>query len=355
MKYRFALCALIIAFTTTLTLSSAAQQTKNNNDAVAQIGGKKLTTADFENKEAGDLLQARYKMYESERKVLDKYIDDELLKQQADKAGMTVDQLLEKQVYKGIKDPTDDQMEVFYEGLKSQDQPFSEVRGQILDHIREVRRVKARDAYMKSLRDTSHIEVLLAPPVADVDAQGGQVRGPKDAAVTLVEFADYECPYCSKVDPVLQAAEKEYGGRLKVVFKDFPLPMQKDAEKAAEGARCAGEQGKFWEFHDLLFSSHQVDLPSLKNHAAELKLDQAKFDACLDSGAEAAAVKKDQLEGMRLGLTGTPSFFANGHFFSGAADSAMLHEIIGIEMPASSSTGASAAVPPTAIAQASGK
>src|SRR6202011_3426672 len=96
---------------------------------------------------------------------------------------------------------------------------------------------------------------------------------------------------------------------LKVVFKDFPLPMHKDAEKAAEGARCAGEQGKFWEFHDLLFSSHQVDVPSLKNHAADLKLDQAKFDACLDSGAEAAAVKKDQAEGMRLGLTGTPSFF----------------------------------------------
>lgn len=355
MKYRVTLCAFIIAFTTTLTLSSAAQQNKNNNNAVAQIGGKKLTASDFENKEAGDLLQARYQMYQSERKVLDKYIDDELLKQQADKAGMTVEQLLEKQVYKGIKDPTDDQMEVFYEGMKSPDQPFSAVRDQILDHIREVRRVKARDAYLKSLRENSHIQILLAPPAADVDAQGGNVRGPSDAPVTLVEFADYQCPYCSKVVPVLQAAEKEYGNRLKVVFKDFPLPMHKDAEKAAEGARCAGEQGKYWEYHDLLFSSHEVDVLSLKNHAGELKLDQAKFDACLDSGAEAAAVKKDQAEGMRLGLTGTPSFFINGHFISGVADSAILHEIIGIEMPASSSAGASAAVPPTAIAQASGK
>ncbi|MGH9511020.1 MAG: thioredoxin domain-containing protein [Terriglobales bacterium] len=351
---QFTLCAFIIAFTTALTLSSAAQQNKNNNSAVAQIGGKTLTAADFENKEAGDLLQARYKMYESERKVLDKYIDDQLLKQQADKAGLTVDQLLESQVYKGIKDPTDDQMEVFYEGLSNQEQPFSAVRDKILDHIREVRRVKARDAYLKSLREHSHIQVLLAPPTADVDVQGGNVRGPKDAPVTLVEFADYECPYCSKVDPVLQTMEKEYGNRLKVVFKDFPLPMHKDAEKAAEGAHCAGDQGKFWEYHDLLFSSHQVDVPSLKAHAAELKLNQAKFDACLDSGAEAAAVKKDQAEGTRLGLTGTPSFFVNGHFFSGAADSAMLHEMIGMEMPASSSAGASTTVPPTAIAQ-SGK
>jgi protein-disulfide isomerase len=355
MKYRFALCAFIIAFTTTLTLSSAAQQNKNTNNAVAQIAGKKLTAADFENKEAGDLLQARYQMYQSERKVLDKYIDDELLKQQAEKAGLTVDQLLDQKVYKGIKDPTDDQMEVFYEGMKSSDQPFSAVRDGILDHVREVRRAKAREAYLKSLRENAHIQILLAPPAADVDAQGGNVLGPNDAPVTLVEFADYQCPYCSKVNPVLQAMEKEYGNRLKVVFKDFPLPMHKDAEKASEGARCAGEQGKFWEFHDLLFSSHQVDVPSLKSHAAELKLDQAKFDTCLDSGAEAAAVKKDQAEGVRLGLTGTPSFFVNGHFFSGAADSAMLHEMIGMEMPASSSAGASAAVPPTAIAQASGK
>jgi protein-disulfide isomerase len=93
-----------------------------------------------------------------------------------------------------------------------------------------------------------------------------------------------------------------------------------------------------------------VDLPSLKRHAGELKLDQTKFDTCLDSGAEAAAVKKDLAEGTRLGLSGTPSFFVNGHFFSGAADSAILHEIIGMEMPASSS-----AVSPTAIAQASRK
>jgi protein-disulfide isomerase len=335
------------------TVTAAAEQNKqDNNGVVAQVGGTNLTTTDFENKEAGALLQARYQLYLAERKVLDKFVDQEILEIQAKKQGLTVDQLLAKEAYKGIKDPTDDQLEVYYEGVDSE-QPFSAVRSQILDHIRQARHAKALAAYVETLKAQTNVHVMLAPPAADVDAQSVNIHGSKDAPITLVEFADFQCPYCAKVNPVLLQIEKEYGDKLAVVFKDFPLPMHKDAEKAAEGARCAGEQGKYWEYHDLLFSSHETDLPSLKKHAGQLNLDQAKFATCLDSGSEAAAVKKDFMEGQRLGLTGTPSFFVNGHFFSGAADSAMLHEILGTQLPASSSAGAAAAVPPTALAQAS--
>jgi protein-disulfide isomerase len=351
MKYTSTVFALIIGLTATLT--SVAQQTNQDHDAlVAKISGTSVTVADFEQKEAGDLLQARYTMYLSERKVLDHFIEGQILQLQAKKSGLTVDQLLEKEAYKGIKDPTEDQLEVYYEGL-GVDQPFAAVHGQILDHIRDLRRTKARTAYVDKLRTQSDIRIMLAPPSADVDAQSVNMRGPKDAPVTLVEFADYQCPYCAKVNPVVEQMKKEYGDKLAVVYKDFPLPMHKDSQKAAEGARCAGDQGKYWEYHDLLFTTHQVDISSLKKQAGELKLDQAKFDTCLDSGAEAAAVKKDLAEGQRLGLTATPSFFVNGHFFSGAADATTMHEILGMEMPASSSAGASAAVPPTAIAQAS--
>lgn len=354
MKYISTISALIIGLAVSFTLNLAAQQNnQDNNSVVAKVGGTDVTSADFEKKEAGDLLQARYTMYQSERKVLDQFIDNQLLEAQAKKEGLTVDQLLEKEAYKGIKDPTDDQLEVFYEGLDKESQPFSAVKDQIRDHIRELRRSKSRSAYMESLRAKANIKIMLAPPAADVDAQSANVRGSKDAPVTLVEFADYQCPYCAKVNPVLLAIEKEYGNRLAVVFKDFPLPMHKDAEKASEAARCAGEQGKFWEYHDLLFTSRQTDLPGLKKQAGDLKLDQAKFDTCLDSGSQVAAVKKDQEEGTRLGITATPSFFINGHFFSGAADAKTIEELIAMEMPASSSAGASTAVPPTAIAQAS--
>jgi protein-disulfide isomerase len=356
MKYVSTFSALIIGLAATFTVNSAAQQNNQDNNAiVAKVGGTDVTAADFEKKEAGDLLQARYTMYQSERKVLDQFIDKQLLETQAKKSGLTVDQLLEKEAYKGIKDPTDDQLEVFYEGLDKETQPFSAVKDQIRDHIRDLRRSKARAAYVEALRDKANIKIMLAPPAADVDAQSANLRGSKNAPVTLVEFADYQCPYCAKVNPVLLAIEKEYGNQLAVVFKDFPLPMHKDAEKASEAVRCAGEQGKYWEFHDLLFTSHQTDLPSLKKQAGDLKLDQAKFDTCLDSGSQAAGIKKDLEEGQRLGITATPSFFINGHFFSGAADAKTIKELIAMEMPASSSVGASTAVPPTAIAQASGK
>ncbi len=176
MKYVSKVFALIIAVATTLTVSSVAQQTNQENNAVAKVGGTYLTSADFENKEAGDLLQARYTMYLSERKVLDKFIDDQLLDLQAKKEGLTVDQLLDKEAYKGIKDPTDDQMEVYYEGL-GVDQPFAKVKDQILDHIRDLRKTKARTAYIDRLRIKSKIRILLAPPTADVDAQKREYSG----------------------------------------------------------------------------------------------------------------------------------------------------------------------------------
>jgi predicted DsbA family dithiol-disulfide isomerase len=351
MKRLFSVFALLISSAATLTLGSAAQA--QNNALVAKVNGTTITATDFENKEAANLLQARYQLYLSERKILDHFMEKEVLELAAKKAGLTVDQLLDQEVYQkmNVKDPTQDQLEVYYEGLGI-DQPFAEVHDQILDHIRDLRRTKARTAYVSKLKTQSDIRILLEPPSADVDPQGGFVRGSSDAPVTLVEFADYECPYCSKVNPMLKQIEQEYGSRLKVVYKDFPLPMHKNSEKASEAARCAGEQGKFWEYHDVLFSSHQLDIPNLKRYAGDLKLEQAKFDKCLDSSAEAEAVKKDLDEGQRLGLTGTPSFFVNGHFFSGAADSATLHEVVGMEMPPSSNN-ASAAVRRTSVARVS--
>jgi protein-disulfide isomerase len=113
-----------------------------------------------------------------------------------------------------------------------------------------------------------------------------------------------------------------------VVYKDFPLPMHPLAAKAAEAARCAGDQGKFWEFHDSLFETKKIEPSQLKEEARALKLDGARFDQCLDSGAQAAPVKKDAQEGLRLGLQGTPSFFINGHFMSGAIGYAKLRETV---------------------------
>jgi predicted DsbA family dithiol-disulfide isomerase len=311
-------------------LSAPAQNTPASSTTplvLAELEGRKLTDADLEQKKSGSLLQARYQYYMSQRKALDQLVEDELLSLAAERDHLTVDQLLEKKVYKDIKDPTEDQLQVYYEGMES-DEPYAAVRDRVLDHIRQLRRDKARAAYLKELRSQASLRILLAPPLADVNLEEAHVRGSKTAPVLMVEFADYECPYCEKVNPLIQKLQEEYGDKLAVAYKDFPLPMHHRAQKAAEAARCAGEQGKYWEYHDVLYYSRQLDINELKKHAQVLKLDENSFSKCLDGGLETAAVKKDLEEGKKLGLTGTPSFFVNNHFFHGAVDYSTLREMV---------------------------
>jgi protein-disulfide isomerase len=297
-------------------------------EVLAVLDGKPLTRAELEHKQAAKLLPARDQYYKAQREALDQLIDDALLEMQAQREKVTVQQLLEDHVLTKVKDPTDDQLEVYYEGVQT-DQPFAAVRDKILETIRQRRIAKARKEYLNSLRNQANLEVLLASPSVDVALGDSPTRGVANAPVLLIEFADYECPYCQKIDSDLKKLQEEYSGKVLFAFKDFPLPMHKHAQKAAEATRCAGQQNKFWEFHDLLFDkSKGLEIAQLKEYARALKLDAAKFDQCLDSGETDAAVKEDLGQGQRLGLTGTPSFFVNGHFFSGAASYATIREIV---------------------------
>lgn len=318
-------CTLVLACTPALAQVTPVSIT-GLSTTLAEVDGHSLTNSDLEQQKSGSLLQARYQYYMSQRKALDELVDEELMSLAAAEKHISVDQL-EKEIYKGITDPTDDQLKVYFEGMES-DEPYTAVKDRVLDHIRQLRRTRARTAYVKSLHEQAHLRIMLQPPNATVNIVDAHYMGAKQAPVTLVEFADFECPYCQKVNPLLLKLKQEYGDKLTVVYKDFPLPMHHHSQKAAEATRCAGEQGKYLEFHDALYDSRQLDTPELKKHAAALKLDQAQFDKCLDDGKEADAVKKDLEEGMKLGLTGTPSFFVNNHFFHGAVEYATLREMV---------------------------
>jgi protein-disulfide isomerase len=300
---------------------------QTDSTVVAEVGGVKLTIGDLQRDESSKLLQARYTYYQAQSKALEDLIDKTLLEQRAKSENLTVDQLVNRDIKSQVKDPTEDQMQVYYEGLDT-DQPYASVRDKILDKIRQVRADHLRTAYIAKLREQGNVVIALAPPTANVELENAETHGSRTAPVTLVEFADYECPYCQRVAPDVKKIEADYGGKLAVSYKDFPLPMHPHAEKAAEAVRCAGKQGKFWEMHDEVFHSHELDIDQLKAQARALSLDGAQFDKCLDSGETAAAVQQDRQEGVKLGLTGTPSFFINGHFISGSLDYATLHRLI---------------------------
>jgi protein-disulfide isomerase len=303
----------------------AAGCVAQDNSTVAEVGGVKITMSDLEHEESAKLLSAEYAYYQAEAKALNDLIDKKLLEQKAKSENITVDQLTDREIKSKVKDPTEDQMKVYYEGVGT-DQPYEAVREKILEKIRQLRTEKATEAYLSTLRVQTTVSITLAPPAANLESEVADA-GDK-GKLNLVEFADYECPYCQKVAAAVNKLRADMGDKINFTYKDFPLPMHARAEKAAEAARCAGEQGKFWEYHDEIFHSKELDVDQLKAQARALNLNAADFDKCLDTGAELIAVEKDRKEGQKLGISGTPSFFINGHYLSGALDYAALRQIV---------------------------
>jgi protein-disulfide isomerase len=152
--------------------------------------------------------------------------------------------------------------------------------------------------------------------------------------VTIVEFSDFQCPFCARVNPTLARLQEAYPGKLRIVFRDLPLlNIHKNAGHAAEAAHCANDQGKFWEMHDRLFANQQKLAPAdLKEHAVAIGLDAAAFNQCLDSGKYTADWRRDSEEASRLGLSGTPAFFINGRLLSGAQPYEAFAQIVDEEL-----------------------
>lgn len=171
--------------------------------------------------------------------------------------------------------------------------------------------------------------------LTDIDTDDDPFRGPSNAAVTIIEFSDYQCPFCKRyVDETLPLILDTYGDRVRYVFHDFPIEqLHPQAALAAQGARCAFDQGKFWEYHDLLFQKQgALAADNLKGYAAKLGLDQKTFDGCLDSGKYAQEVQDDFDEARALSVTATPTFFINGRKLVGAQSFATFQTIIEEEL-----------------------
>lgn len=145
------------------------------------------------------------------------------------------------------------------------------------------------------------------------------VKGNPEAKVTIVEFSDFQCPYCGRVEPTLKRILETYKDQVKLVYKNYPLSSHENAEPAALAALCAKEQGKFWEYHDLLFENQEsLKAADLKKYAADLGLDTNTFNSCFDGKKYKNQVQADLSEGNRVGVRGTPAFFINGRLLSGA-------------------------------------
>ena len=175
-----------------------------------------------------------------------------------------------------------------------------------------------------TVSDNTIAEETQAPEVkrVKIDTKKDNVLGEDNASVTIIEFSDYECPFCGRhFGSTYGQIKSKYvdTGKVKIIFKDFPLSFHQNAQKAAEAAECAGDQGKYYEYHDSLFNNQQaLGVSSLKSYASDLGLDTDAFNSCLDSGEKYLEVQEDFKEGQKVGVRGTPANFINGILISGA-------------------------------------
>jgi protein-disulfide isomerase len=308
---------------------------------LATIDGKPISQADVEASVSAQLKQMEREYASNRAKVLEgalqQVIQDRLIEAEAAARGISKDELLAQ-----IKpaEVTDADVDAFYEQNKAQiPRPKEQVAAQIKSYLEQQGQGAARQKLIDELKQKHAVKVLLEPERIAVAATGPS-KGPAAAPVTIVEFSDFQCPACGRAFPTLKRVLQQYEGKVRLVFRDFPLDMHPQAPKAAEAARCAGEQGKFWEMHDRLFTNQRaLQIPDLKRHATELGLDAASFDSCIDSGKHAASWKADMDAGRKLGVGATPTFFVNGRLLNGAMPFQAFSEVIDQELARAGAPG----------------
>ena len=320
--------ACFFAVAATLLACSSAPAQQAGAEVAARVGDRAITVKELDDRwraaDPAGQAEAIQKLYEGRRNALDEMIADTLIAEAARAKNLSPDAYVESEVSRRAKPVTDADVVAFYQSNINQMQGRGlDVMGPAINrYLQEQQQVAARQALVAELKKGGPAtRVLIDPPRYEVTlAATDPALGSASAPVTIVEFSDFQCPFCQRVAPTLKQVQKTYGDKVRIVWKDFPLTqIHPEAFKAGEAGQCAAEQGKFWEYHDRLFANQQALLPdSLKKYAADAGLDAAAFSACLDTSKYGDRVREGVAQGSRLGVNSTPTLYVNGRMLSGA-------------------------------------
>jgi protein-disulfide isomerase len=320
--------ALFLTIAVTLLACSSAPAQQAGSEPAAQFGNRTISVKELDDKwRAADPAahaEATQKLYDGRRNALEEIVAEALLAEAAKAKGLSPDAFVEAEISRRAKPVTDADVVAFYQANVNQMQgrPLDVMAPAINRYLQEQQEQTIRQAVVADLRKNAPaLRVMIDAPRHQVALNAGDPSlGNASAPVTIVEFSDFQCPFCQRVAPTLKRVRETYGDKVRIVWKDFPLTqIHPEAFKAGEAAHCAGEQGKYWEYHDRLFANQQALQPdNLKKHAAELGLDAAKFNACVDSSKYGDRVREGVAQGSRLGVNSTPTVYINGRLLSGA-------------------------------------
>lgn len=294
----------------------------------ATLNGQSITSAHIEDTLQPLLIQAQKQIYDLRKTHLDLKINDLLLEQEAQKRKLTARAIIETDVLPKVKKITEEDARKFYEGNKARlPGEFAALRDQLIQYLTENEQQRAQLAFAERLRAVAAVQVFLKVPEAPrlaIATDDQPWKGGEQAAVTIVEFTDYQCASCANTQPIIEDLLKEYGDKVKLVVRDYPLSRHPQAFKAAEAAEAARQQGKYWQYSALLFQNQQSLEPGkLKEYATQAGLDRKAFDEALDTGRFADSVQRDIRDGKALGVNATPALFINGRMLQERTREAM--------------------------------
>jgi len=308
----------------------------------ATVGDASISMAELNALAESKLTRLRADEFAIKRRILEERIQALMFEGEARRSSMSVDDLLKSQIDDKTKPVTSEEARAVYESSRERMAPNlseEETIRQITTSMFKQRVVQRRTEYVNELHAKHDVQVFLEPPRIRVRATGGPSRGPETAPITIVEFTDFQCPFCSRAMPTLQSLEEKFGQKVRLVFKHYPLPIHKEANRAAEAAVCAEEQGRFWEMHDKLFTDpNRLSATDIARYAQESNIEPSRFNDCLASGRGAERVKLDRAEGEDYGVSNTPTFFVNGRFLLGAVPLGTFASVVEEELQRLSTT-----------------
>lgn len=332
-----------IVFSCTREVSSSSKPNfifKHHQDKtiVAKMGDVTITQDEVRKGIETEIYEAEMKVYELKMAKLKSLILEKLMEKHPDKKGLSNDEFMEKHIASKVKVSEEDIKKLVQE-RKIPKEHVKEMRERIVQFIKMEKQRDALEQWLAAQTAKNPVEIYLTKPerpafkikTDDSDPSFGSAS----AKVTLVEFSDFQCPFCAKGANILKELKKKYGSKLRVVFKNYPLPFHNDAKGAAIAGLCANEQGsdKFWKLHDEMFANQQqLGIEGLKGLAKKVGLDSAKFDGCLDSKKYAAAIEADIQDGREASVKSTPTFFVNGKIINGAVPLEQFVELIDQEL-----------------------
>jgi protein-disulfide isomerase len=305
-------------------------------DVVAEVGGVVISRADLERRAEGRLVRLRQEEYEILKDVLDEQIAETLLEREAKRRGISIEELKQDEIDRQVPRPSKADVAGLYQQNRQSfpGQDLEQARPQLETMLREGALASRRQAFASSLRANVKVTTYLEPPRSKLASLPPTTAlGPADAKVTIVEFADYQCPYCHRAQHTIETILARYAGKVRLVHRDFPLEGHSGAFPAARAARCAEEQGRFWDYHrQLMLTEGDLSNADLKARADRLRLDAGAFASCLASNRHDAAIREAAEAGRRAGVTATPTYFINGRMLVGARPPEAFAEVIEAEL-----------------------